>query len=71
MGVFAKLDGYEGQCPVEGFADHIELLSADLGLHKPSSAGGRAGGGGAVIADDINVVIDYEKAMPALSLIHI
>ncbi len=66
MGVFAKLDGYDGQCPVEGFDNHIELLSVDFGIHKPSSAGGRAGGGGAAMAGDINVVIDYEKAMPAI-----
>ena len=66
MGVFAKIDGYKGQCPVEGFEDHIELLSADLGIHKPGSAGGRSGGGGAAIADDINIVIDYESAMPAI-----
>ena len=59
MGVFAKIDGHAGQCPVEGFEDCIELLSTDLGIHKPGSAGGRAGGGGAAIADDI------------LSLIHI
>ena len=66
MGVFAKLDGYNGQCPVDGFKDHIELLSVDLGLHKPGSAGGRAGGGGAVMADDINLTIDYEKSMPEI-----
>ena len=66
MGVFAKLEGYEGQCPVEGFADHIELLSSDFGIHKPGSAGGKSGGGGAAIADDISLVIDYEKAMPAI-----
>lgn len=66
MGVFAKLDGYEGQCPVEGFADCIELLSVDLGIHKPSSAGGRSGGGGSAIADDISMTIDYEKSMPAI-----
>ncbi|MCP4095989.1 MAG: type VI secretion system tube protein Hcp [Planctomycetaceae bacterium] len=66
MGVFAKLDGYDGQCPVEGFDNHIELLSSDFGIHKPASAGGRAGGGGAAVADDIMMVIDYEKAMPAI-----
>ena len=66
MGVFAKLEGYEGQCPVEGFKDCVELLSTDFGIHKPGSAGGRAGGGGAAIADDISMVIDYEKSMPAI-----
>ena len=64
MGVFAKLDGYSGQCPVSGFEDCIELLSCDLGIHKPGSAGARAGGGGAAIADDISLTIDYEKSMP-------
>lgn len=67
MGVYALLDGYEGQCPKDGFENYIELLSCDLGLHKPGSAGtGRSGGGGAVMADDINMVIDYEKSMPKI-----
>ena len=66
MGVFAKLDGYDGQCPVDGFDKYIELLSSDFGIHKPGSASGKSGGGGAAIADDINLVIDYEKAMPAI-----
>jgi len=66
MGVFAKLEGYVGQCPVDGFTDCIELLSCDLGIHKPGSAGARAGGGGAAIADDISMTIDYEKSMPEI-----
>ena len=66
MGVFAKLDGYQGQCPVTGFEDCIELLSCDLGITKPGPAGARAGGGGAAMADDISCNIDYEKAMPLI-----
>ena len=64
MGVFAKLEGYKGQCPVKGFEDCIELLACDLGIHKPGSAGSRSGGDGAAIADDIQLTIDYEKSMP-------
>jgi len=64
MGVYAKLENYKGQCPTAGFEDCIELLSCDLGIHKPGSAGSRAGGGGAAIADDISLTIDYEKSMP-------
>ena len=68
MGVFAKMDGYEGQCPVEGFEDCVELLACDLGIHKPGSAGSRSGGGGAAIADDIQLTIDYEKSFPKIQM---
>jgi type VI protein secretion system component Hcp len=70
MGVYAQIEGCDGQCPVkvEGLSDHIELLSFDFSISKPNTAGGtgRAGGGGAAVPSDIGMNIDYEKSMPAI-----
>ncbi len=70
MGVYAQIDGCDGQCPVkvEGMSKHIELNSFQIGVSKPHTAGGtgKSGGGGAAVAHDGDMSIDYEKSMPAI-----
>ena len=66
-GVFAKLEGYDGQSADANHDKWIDVLSIDWGAHKPSGgATGQSRRRGGVIVEDLTLVMEYEKSSPKL-----
>ncbi len=65
MAAFAKYDGIDGEAVDAHHRNWIDVLSIDWGVHRPDSpAGGRRRG--AVVVENLNLTIKYEKAAPKL-----
>ena len=67
MAAFVKYEGIDGESKDENHQNWIDVLSIDWGVHKPG--GGVAGPTrrrGDALVEDLNLIIEYEKASPKL-----
>ncbi|MHA2330033.1 MAG: Hcp family type VI secretion system effector [Candidatus Hodarchaeales archaeon] len=67
MAYFAKYEGIDGESKDANHDKWIEILSVDWGAHKPGDgATGPSRRRGAVVIEDLTIIMEYEKASPKL-----